>query len=97
MDNDQKKRTLPRGPKPVIAPKPTILPKPKNIKRQGQSCDTAVDENKSKSTSTRKTTPKSSSMSVLSPVDLDKEWGNITMFMDSFNIKIGKHDEFMKN
>jgi hypothetical protein len=104
LDVEQnKKRTLPRGPKPTIAPKPAIPPKPKNIKRQGHSCEYVLDENESGSknkakltmmvSSTsgggRKTTPKSTSMSVLSPVDVDKEWEHITMFMDSFNVKTG--------
>jgi len=89
VDVDQRKRTLPRGPKPAIAPKPVIPPKPKNIKRQGHSCENVLDENKAKAASGRKSTPKSTSMSVLSPVDVDKEWEHITMFMDSFNSKEG--------
>lgn len=49
-----------------------------------------MDENKSKVPSQRRSAPKSTSMSVLSPaglspVDVDREWENITLFMDSFN------------
>lgn len=80
----EKKRAFPRGPKPAIAPKPTIPPKPKNIKRQGHSCDIVIDENKSRNVQKR-TTPKSTSMSILSPVDVDKEWANIALYMDCFS------------
>lgn len=87
------KRPMPKGPKPAIAPKPVILPKPviaakpKVLQRQGVSCDQGMG-NKPKP-SGKKTTPKSTSMSVLSPFDLDKEWDNITKFMDTLSTQMG--------
>ena len=97
------KKPQPKGPKPAIAPKPKIAPKPRNIKRQGHSCDNVLADGGKQGRSTqqnqqqqpphdhpKKTTPKSTSMSVLSPVDVDKEWESITKFMDSLSVKIGR-------
>lgn len=81
------------APKPVISQKPQIAPKPKNVRRQGHSHENVLENGKREApVPVRRIAPKSNSMSILSPTDLDKEWEGIATFVKSLNFKNGMID-----